>query len=215
MTIKSEQAKGLEEAAIQYAKDFVYPVKGVHYDIQTNQQNKAMVELLSKTFQAGANFIQSQPGMKQWVSEGKSLGKNNHLAPCPFCGGIEGENVLLGLRDQFFRVSCWSCGFHIEHDRKDKAIAEWNMRNGVTWIEQNLPNSTTTPKSDMVSKDEMNRRLMIASEFSKGIMCIELLKLPAELLIKYNILDADQLAIKIDNVHNPLNQLPEPKDNND
>jgi hypothetical protein len=151
MTNQSEQAKGLEESDIKLFEKFEQLAKA-KYPITVKEFYHSTMDLMKMGYELGQ---QSQTGIKQWVSEGKSLGKNNHLAPCPFCGGIEGENVLLGLRDQFFRVSCWSCGFHIEHDRKDKAIAGWNMRNGVTWLEQNLPNSTTTPKLDMVSKDKV------------------------------------------------------------
>lgn len=69
----------------------------------------------------------------------KGFGRNNHLYNCPFCNGSEIDGiVLLGYKYPKYRVTCTSCGVMVEDDRKDKVQAAWNMRGGISWMEQTL-----------------------------------------------------------------------------
>lgn len=63
-----------------------------------------------------------------------------HLYPCPFCGGVEGKDVKVGYKHPKFRITCMTCGFCLQDDRIDKVQAAWNMRNGITWLEQSFNN---------------------------------------------------------------------------
>lgn len=51
-----------------------------------------------------------------------------YLKPCPFCNG---KAELSGMFPQGqYYVQCMECRVSLWHDRKDKAISNWNMRNG-------------------------------------------------------------------------------------
>lgn len=61
--------------------------------------------------------------------EARVLGYNNHILPCPICGGKEGETVILGrVSPDHFRIICTPCNLLMKHDRKDKVIGIWNNR---------------------------------------------------------------------------------------
>lgn len=54
------------------------------------------------------------------------FGHNNGVLPCPFCGGTEGDNVILGYEYPNYRIACVPCAVVMRHDRKDKVIGMWN-----------------------------------------------------------------------------------------
>jgi hypothetical protein len=51
-----------------------------------------------------------------------------NLLPCPFCGGKEGEVVVMGYKYPHYRASCMDCGYFISDDRTDKVVHHWNRR---------------------------------------------------------------------------------------
>ncbi len=57
-----------------------------------------------------------------------NLGKDNGLFPCPFCGSIEGGDLILGYKYPKYRITCIGCDIIMLADRKDKIIAHWNHR---------------------------------------------------------------------------------------
>lgn len=66
--------------------------------------------------------------IRQQIQNGADLGKSNHISPCPFCGGKEGDNVILGYEYPKYRIACVPCGVVMINDRKDKVITNWNRR---------------------------------------------------------------------------------------
>jgi Lar family restriction alleviation protein len=48
------------------------------------------------------------------------------LLPCPFCG--EDASISGMFPQGQFYVTCGGCRVSLWHDRKDKAIANWNAR---------------------------------------------------------------------------------------
>jgi hypothetical protein len=58
----------------------------------------------------------------------EGFGVSNNISPCPFCGGVEGDDVFLGYEYPKYRIACVPCDIVMRDDRKDKVIANWNNR---------------------------------------------------------------------------------------
>lgn len=74
---------------------------------------------------------------------GNPLDRVIGLNDCPFCGGKEGEAVIVGYLDPRYIVSCANCQVRLFDDRLDKVKGKWNTRNGFC----NWNNSPTQSQS--------------------------------------------------------------------
>lgn len=53
-----------------------------------------------------------------------------NINPCPFCGGLENEDVYFGQLGDVpkYKITCIPCGVTLIDDRPDKVISNWNNR---------------------------------------------------------------------------------------
>lgn len=100
-------------------------------------------------------ILRRVPKVEESLTEnGRSLGHDNGIFPCPLCGGTEADHiVMLGkVAPDHYRITCTSCHLRMERDRKDKVISNWNHRASTTqevgadgWVKcsDRLPESDT------------------------------------------------------------------------
>lgn len=145
-TNQSEQAKGPETAESIMRKYALSQERALTMNYRADEVLEMMEEYAGVYFD---QHQQSQPGLKQWVSEWIDV--KGRLPE------DEKQEVMCSSIDSVYRSTFQ---YNYRTNRFESYEYPFGARNITHWQPQlQPPNSTTTPKSDMVSKAEICKLL--------------------------------------------------------